>query len=67
MRNFDAVALTFIVMILLGFSGFRLTPLPFRAEASELRSAIRFQQTTMREQIRQQVRNEIQVLRCRNR
>jgi hypothetical protein len=67
MRNFDAFALSIIVVILLGFSEIRLQPLPLRAESSQLRSAIRFQRTNLREQIRQQVRNQIQVLRCRNR
>jgi len=67
MRNFDAFALSIIVVILLGFSEIRLQPLPFRAESSQLRSAIRFQRTNLREQIRQQFRNQIQVLRCPNR
>jgi hypothetical protein len=67
MRNFDAFALSIIVVILLGFSEIRLQPLPLRAESSQLRSAIRFQRTNLREQIRQQFRNQIQVLRCPNR
>jgi hypothetical protein len=60
MRNFDAFAVALIALVLLGFSGIHLTPRP-------LRSAIRFQQTVLRQQFRDQFLNQIQVLKCPSR
>jgi len=66
MRNFDALAVALISMILLGYSEVHLTPQP------SLGRAIRIQQTVVRqevrEQIRQQLRNQVQmILKCQNR
>jgi hypothetical protein len=68
MRNFDAFAVALIAIIMLGFSEIHLTPEPWLGQGrSELRTAMRFQQAVLREQILAQVRNQIQVLRCPNR
>jgi len=69
MRNFDALAVALISMILLGFSDIHLTPQPL------LGQTIRIQQTVLRDQLRQQLReqlhqqlrNRIQILKCQNR
>jgi len=60
MRNFDALAVALIAVILLGFSEIHLTPQPFR-------SAVRVQQAVLRQQIREQFRDRLQVLKCPNR
>jgi len=60
MRDFDAFAVTLIAIILLGFSEIHLTPQP-------LRSAVRVQQAVWRQQIREQFRDRLLVLKCPNR
>jgi|HubBroStandDraft_6_1064221.scaffolds.fasta_scaffold118340_3 hypothetical protein len=60
MRNFDAFAVALIAIILLGFSEIHLTPQPFQ-------SAVRLQQAGLRQQIREQLRAQLQVLKCPNR
>ncbi len=84
MRNFDALALTVIVVVLLGFSGIHLTPQPvlepdmsgqsmlgqnmlkqdLLSQAASIRSAVRSQRAFFREQVRAQIRSQIQVLKC---
>lgn len=61
MKNFDALAVTLIAIVLLAFSEIHLTPKPAFGQA------IRLQQTVLREQVRTQLRNHIQVLKCLNR
>ena len=66
MRNFDALAVALISMILLGFSEIHLTPQPLLGQTIRIQQTVVRQQ--VREQIRQQVRNQIQtILKCQNR
>jgi len=60
MRNFDAFAVALIAIILLGFSEIHLTPQP-------LGQGVPFQQAMLRQQIREQLRDRLQVLKCPNR
>ena len=60
MRNFDAFAVALIAIILLGFSEIHLTQQP-------LGQGVRFQQAGLRQQIREQFLDRLQVLKCPNR